>query len=298
MTKPDEQGKPRVSVIITSYNYGRYLAEAVESVVAQTCRDYEIIIVDDGSTDDTPEVADALKARYPSHRIKVVTQQNQGLSGARNAGIWEAAGEYIQPLDADDMLAPDYLEVTVKALDEDPGVSFVYTAPYYFGELACRHKGGGPDREFSLDRLINTNILSICAMFRKGAWEDVGGFKLRGRHTGYYDWEFWLSLAEAGHTGRFIDRPLYMYRRHEGSEVAGAMLRHREITYWIRGQHLRLYYPGQYRVHPGLARWMNWLKFAVKDPLSHHVYKEYPAVHMAFKKLLAGAGLLKAKRNR
>jgi len=295
IVNPDRQRPPRISVVIATYNYGQYLAEAVGSVAQQTFQDFELVIVDDGSTDGTREVVEGLKEKYPSHRIKYISQENQGLSGARNTAIGAASGEYIQPLDADDMLSPEFLEESLKAIEDDPGLTFVYTAPSYFGELAWRITGKS-DRRYDLERLLKSNIICVSPLFRRSAWDEVGGFKLRGPGTGYYDWEFYLSLVEAGHTGRHVDGPLYISRRHEGSERYKAMPRHRNITYWRRGQHLRLYYPGYYTVHPGLARTANWLRSECRDRLSFYISRRHPALHAVIRKLLVGVGLVRPRK--
>ncbi|GAJ13471.1 unnamed protein product, partial [marine sediment metagenome] len=101
--------RPKISVIITCYNYARFLPEAVESVIRQTCQDFEIIIVNDGSTDNSKETAKTLTEKYPKHQTRLINESNKGLATARNVGIGKARGRYILPLDADDKLHPQAL---------------------------------------------------------------------------------------------------------------------------------------------------------------------------------------------
>ena len=120
--------KPLISVVIANYNYGRYMTETIESVLAQRYAPVEIVFIDDGSTDDSLEIA----KRYP---ITVLAQQNQGVSAARNNAAQYAQGEYVLFLDSDDLLYPDSLEVLQQRLEaEGPKAGFAYGQLQYFGE--------------------------------------------------------------------------------------------------------------------------------------------------------------------
>lgn len=114
---------PRVSVVVPCYNYGRFVTEAVDSILAQTFRDYEVIVVDDGSTDNTPEVLRGIT----DPRVRVLRKENGGCASARNAGRALARGEFLTFLDADDLWRPTFLERQVAVLDAEPGVSFCFT---------------------------------------------------------------------------------------------------------------------------------------------------------------------------
>src|SRR5262245_25793619 len=124
-------GPPKVSVVITCHNLGRYLDEAVDSVLAQSFQDFEIVVVDDGSTEDETR---ALLADYRRPRTRVIRIDNRGLPGARNEGIRHTTGPYLCALDADDRLAPTYFEKAVAILDRDPSVAFVSHWLRTFGE--------------------------------------------------------------------------------------------------------------------------------------------------------------------
>ncbi|HNX59960.1 MAG TPA: glycosyltransferase family A protein, partial [Spirochaetota bacterium] len=122
---------PKVSVIIPCYNQGIYVDEAVDSVLRQTFDDYEIIIVNDGSTD---EITNEKLKSYCRPRTRVLTTENQGLAEARNTGIRNSSGVYILPLDADDVIAETYLEKAVAILDGNQKVGIVYSRAMLFGE--------------------------------------------------------------------------------------------------------------------------------------------------------------------
>jgi glycosyltransferase involved in cell wall biosynthesis len=217
--------EPRISVIIPCFNHGRYLPEAVASVVAQTFAGWELIIVDDGSTDDSAAVAEQLIARHPQQRMRLLRQANQGLSASRNNGIRLAQGSSILPLDADDQIEPDMLAATLAVLERRPEVGFVYTDVRMFGE-ENRIWSGGP---YSLDKLRFDCPMVPITLFRKHAWAATGGFRSDLYPQGYEDWDFWLSLAAAGWQGDHIARPLVRYRRSNGSMLAKARIHDLEL---------------------------------------------------------------------
>jgi stress-induced morphogen len=124
----------KVSVIIPCYNYAHFLPEAVESVIQQTFQDFEIVIVNDGSTDHSSEVAEQLKTKYSSCQIRIINQENSGQPAiSRNRGIAQALGKYILPLDADDKIGCTYLEKAVQVLDREPEIGVVYSWLRHFG---------------------------------------------------------------------------------------------------------------------------------------------------------------------
>jgi hypothetical protein len=224
-TDSKPMNEPQISVIIPCYNHGRYLPEAVASVVAQTFGDWELIIVDDGSTDDSAAVAERLIACYTRYPIRLLRQANQGLSASRNSGVRAARGAYILPLDADDLIEPEMLAATLAVLEHRPEVGFVYTDVRMFGE-ENRIWSGGP---YSLDKLRFDCPMVPITLFRKPAWAAIGGFRSDLVPQGYEDWDFWLSLAAAGWQGDHIALPLVRYRRSNGSMLANARLHDLEL---------------------------------------------------------------------
>jgi glycosyltransferase involved in cell wall biosynthesis len=235
-----QRSNPQVSVIIPCYNHGRYLPEALASVVAQTFDDWELIIVDDGSTDDSAAVAEQLIARNADRRMRLLRQANQGLSASRNNGIRHARGTYILPLDADDQIEPDMLAATLPVLERRPEVGFVYTDVQMFGEENRIWSGGS----YSLDKLRFDCPMVPITLFRTSAWAAAEGFRDNLFPPGYEDWDFWLSLAAAGWQGEHIARPLVRYRRSNGSMLAKARLHDLELRAQIVLNNPSLYTAG------------------------------------------------------
>jgi glycosyltransferase involved in cell wall biosynthesis len=201
--------RPRVAVVIPCYNLGRYLDEAVDSVLAQTFRDFEIVIVDDGS--DEPETM-RLLASYSRPQTRVVHSPNRGLPAARNLGIRESTGEYICALDADDILEPTCLEKSARVLDEDPTVAFVSHWLRAFGDETWEWQ---PER-CDLPSLLDRNTVNGTALVRREVVAAVGGFD-ETLTRGCEDWAFWLEVVSRGFRGAVIPEVLFRYRRRPDS---------------------------------------------------------------------------------
>lgn len=200
------QPAPSVSVIIPCYNYGRFLADAVESALGQTIPPQQIIIVDDGSTDDSLAVA----GRYAAHpTVRLIAQQNHGAIAAYNNGVRAASGEFFLILSADDRLDPRYLERAVPLLRARPHAGYVYTAYRMFG---ARHRllAAPP---FSARRLRLRPYINATALFRRAAWEQASGFSA-AMDGGHEDWDFYVSLAGLGWPGVALPEVLFHYRKH------------------------------------------------------------------------------------
>jgi glycosyltransferase involved in cell wall biosynthesis len=231
---------PRVSVIIPCYNQARFLPEAVASVVAQSSADWEILIVDDGSPDDTAAVAERLIAAYPERRITLLRQPNSGPGASRNTAIRRAQGLYILPLDADDTIAPTMLAETAAILDARPEVGFVYTDVRRFGEEATTLH----TVPYSLDALRFDCLMMPETLFRRAAWAQTDGFN-EAIAFRYEDWDFWLRLAHAGWQGYHLARPLVGYRRvATGSRLSAGRRNDLELRAQLVLNHAALYEPG------------------------------------------------------
>jgi glycosyltransferase involved in cell wall biosynthesis len=181
---------PKISVIIPCFNHGEYIDEAVESVLKQTYQDFEIIIINDGSTD---ELTNRLLSEYSKPKTTILTIRHQGLAAARNTGIEKSKGEYILPLDADDKIGNKYAEEAVKMLDLNKHVGIVYCEADRFNEKYERWEL----KEYNLQEELIENQIFCSAFFRKQDWEMVGGYNPKMIY-GYEDWDFWLSLIEMG----------------------------------------------------------------------------------------------------
>ena len=201
--------KPKVSVVIPCFNQGSYVEEAVDSVLQQTYKNYEIIIVNDGSTDaETNQLLHSFS--YP--HTNVIRSQNYGLANARNTGISASEGRYILPLDADDKIGSTYLDEAVKILEENSNIGIVYCNAEFFGG-----KSGPFDLpSFSKDRLLVENIIFCTAFFRKDDWRKIGGFN-PNMNYGWEDWDFWLSIIELDRDAYRIPETLFFHRKRANS---------------------------------------------------------------------------------
>jgi glycosyltransferase involved in cell wall biosynthesis len=196
---------PTYSVIITAYNEEEYIAGAIRSVLAQTHDDFELIVVDDGSTDGT---AAALQAYETDPRVTVIRQSNMGLSAARNTGIEASRGERIAFLDSDDLLMPGYLEAIDHAFKVLPNAGFVYTDAwslqastgrfYRASAMSRQHPPDDPPRdpvEF-LRLLMHGNFIFVSATVNRSALEQVGDFSTS--LTACEDYDLWIRLLSRG----------------------------------------------------------------------------------------------------
>lgn len=194
----------RVSIVIPCFNAGDLLSEAVESALAQTYSDVEVIIVDDGSTDArTQEIL--ATATWP--RTRIIRQDNAGPAAARNVAIAAASGEFILPLDADDRIAPSYVEKAVAAMVANPEVGIVYCKAMKFGA----ENGPWLLPPYTLRELVIDNVIFVTSLFRKADWEAVGGFRESLRH-GVEDYEFWIRIVGLGRRVVQLDEYLFFYR--------------------------------------------------------------------------------------
>jgi len=201
-----ENALPQVSIVIPCFNQGAFIDDALLTIFEQTYDDYDIVIVNDGSDDDTtPKILDSLT--FP--RVTVVHQDNVGLPGARNRGISVARGEYVVSLDADDELAPRFLEELSGALDADEGIAFAHCWARIFGD----YQAIWATRPFNRFQLLLSNSVVGCVMLRKVAWEAVGGYD-ESMLEGNEDWDLWIRLSEGGFGNTQITEPLFWYRKH------------------------------------------------------------------------------------
>jgi len=197
---------PLVSVVIPAYNPEPFLIETIASAEAQTHSNCEVIVVDDGS--DKPESLELL-SQLERQGVPVVRQENKGLAGARNTGIRHAKGDYVVPLDADDLLEPQMVERCVEELQANPDAGFVYFDYTVFGDSNYIERPG----EYNFYRLLSENFMACCCCMPKVAWEQIGGYD-EWHHWGYEDWSFFINLGKNGYFGRYVEEPLFRYRTH------------------------------------------------------------------------------------
>lgn len=227
-----------ISIIIPCYNYAKYLQECIDSLVHQTYPLHEIIVVNDGSPDNTSEVAKQLIEKYSNHNIILLEKENGGLSSARNAGIKIANGKYIMCLDADDKLVPAGIEEHVKLMDSD--MTIAQCALMEFGD---RHIMMTPTTPTNLKRVMQSNTIYCNAMFSKRMWQEVRGFD-EGTliRYGLEDWEFWIRLLAIGchvNTSEFV---ALRYRVHGNNMTKETTHPHRQELYnYIYDKHKKIY---------------------------------------------------------
>jgi len=206
---------PRVSVIMPVFNASRWLPQSLASVDAQTYRDFELVIVDDGSTEERTRVLLDEAARRPG--VTVHRTENRGPSHARNLAIERARGAYILPLDADDYLAPTFLARTVPVLDAHPELGVAYT---WVG-LVGGHHGIWRTGDFSVRELLVRCTLHVASLYRCELWQDVGGYDPRFVESSE-DWDLWLGAVERGWRGQCVPEVLVYYRRSATSRERNA----------------------------------------------------------------------------
>jgi tetratricopeptide (TPR) repeat protein len=206
----------KVSIIIPTYNHAHYLAEAIESILAQTFTDWEAIIVDDGSTDSTFEVV----SRFTDARIHYIHQENAGLAAARNRGIRAAGQEYLAFLDADDEWEPNFLAQCVDRLEKDDKAAAVYTRFHHIdrkGATLPRPGGQVIKPEELRRRLIEGGFFPPCAVVARTAIvQEAGMFDTELEGQGAEDWDLWLRITEE-HRMEGIAQPLARYRVYSQS---------------------------------------------------------------------------------
>lgn len=202
---------PKVSVYITTHNYGRYINQAVDSVLAQTFKDWELIIIDDGSTDNTQETL----ARYSDNAaITVIKQENKGLNISNNVAIRLSRGDYVMRLDADDYLDENCLLVLSNALDQKPEIGLVYPDFYNVDENGklieiIRRKKIGEEVE-----LLDLPAHGACTMIRKEVLVNLGSYS--EEYTCQDGYDMWLRLIQ-NYAPYNVNVPLFYYRQHPQS---------------------------------------------------------------------------------
>jgi glycosyltransferase involved in cell wall biosynthesis len=204
---------PRVSVIIPCYNTAEFVAETLESVFSQTYRDYEVVVVNDGSP-DTPELERAIAPWRD--RITYIHTENCGLAGARNNGIRASRGDLIALLDSDDIWEPHYLEVQVRNLDEDPSADIVYPNALIFGEGLRTSEFPRSRGEVTFRSLVDeTCVVMVSVLARRTALERVGLFDANLRSC--EDFDMWLRCMKSGSRIIYHREVLVRYRRRSSS---------------------------------------------------------------------------------
>lgn len=212
--------KPLISVIIPCYNHAKFIDECLQSVLNQSYKDWECIIVSDGSTDNTAEIAGRWVEKHTKFRY--FFQENSGPSAARNLGIENANGNWILPLDADNHLHPNYMQNALQYF-ANLKLKLIYGQVKKFGT----EMGIWVLPEFNLSNLASCNMIENCSFFKKSDWESVGGYDERLIH-GYEDWEFWISILKNGGEIKKMDT-IAVYYRVTGDSRSNSLLQHERL---------------------------------------------------------------------
>jgi glycosyltransferase involved in cell wall biosynthesis len=222
---------PRYSVVIPAYRAGRTIEATLRSVYLQTTHDFDVAIVDDGSPDDTVERARTLA----DERVTVLHQEHLGPSAARNLAIASTHGEYVCPLDADDLLLPHFLETMGAALDRNPDAGFAYTDAWTLDDVTGRIRRASAkayqrpptpaptDRRAFFRELLDRNFVLCCVLIRRSVLEEVGGDDVR--ISGSEDWELWLRVVASGWSAVEVPGRLAVYREGQPASNSGDPLK-------------------------------------------------------------------------
>ncbi|HEX8974742.1 MAG TPA: glycosyltransferase [Patescibacteria group bacterium] len=201
---------PLVSIIMPTYNQKDYIKETLDSVLAQIYPDWECVIVDDGSTDGTAEVVGKYVER--DKRFKYIRQENSGPSEARNNGILHSHGEYILPLDSDDLISPRYIRDAVDFFIKNPETKLVYCKSEYFGE-----KSGEVELlDYSYEKILFFNMIFCSAIYRRVDYDKTKGYN-GNMKNGLEDWDFWLTFLQEKDIVHRLPITHFFYRIKKGS---------------------------------------------------------------------------------
>lgn len=220
-----------VTIVITCFNYGAYLAESVDSALSQDGGEPRVMVIDDGSA-DARTLAEL--ERLPP-RVEVVRQANAGRCAARNTGLRRIETPYVLILDADDRLVSDALRLLRSPLEAEPTLGFSYGIMRFFGAW----EGILKMPPYDPYRLLYRHIIGSVALVRRQLLEDVGGYD--PAFDGYEDWELWLHALDRGWRGRRVEAVTLLYRRHDRMTFLRARSRYRATFRRLRRKHSALY---------------------------------------------------------
>lgn len=199
-----------VSIVVPCYNQACFLSDSLNSIIYQTYFNWECIIVNDGSSDNTENIAKEFCQK--DSRFKYYFKNNGGLSAARNSGIIKSSGEYVLPLDADDLIGNTYLEKAVKRFIEFPDTKLVYCKAEIFGDIVKNWEL----EEYNYEKLLFSNMIFCSAIFRKKDFDITVGYN-ENMIYGLEDWDFWITLLDENDIVYQIPETLFYYRIKESS---------------------------------------------------------------------------------
>lgn len=212
-----------VTIIIPCYNQAHWLPDAIESALSQTIP-CDVIVVNDGSPDNTSSVAQ-------NYAVRLIEKENGGLSSARNAGIRKAKTTWVLTLDADDKIAPDFVEKCL-AKAKTTNADIIGTGQQEFGDSNRQYQFlDNPSHE----DFRSANRINCCSLFKKEIWESIQGYD-ENMKLGYEDWDFWLRATQKGYKVSVVNEFLFFYRKHGISMVTTARKHHKEIVDYMHSK--------------------------------------------------------------
>lgn len=229
---------PDISIIVPCYNQAVYLSECLQSVLDQSYTNWECVIVNDGSPDNTQEVV--LQWTTKDSRFIYFEKDNGGLSNARNFGISNARGRYILPLDCDDKIGKKYVELGVKKIKENENIGVVYCKGRYFDAI----NRPWILQNYNKKQILCENLIFCSAIFRKDDWKAIGGYDENMRF-GWEDWEFWINLIYSQNREvEILNYEGFYYRQKENSmlvSIAADEEKQNKSYNYIYAKHKKLY---------------------------------------------------------
>lgn len=203
----------KISILMGIYNCAPTLPEAIDSILAQTYPNWQLILCDDGSTDDTYAVAESYRQQYPQKIVLLKNEKNMGLNFTLNHCLEAADGEYIARMDGDDISLPDRFEKELAALEADPTLAVVSTSMIYFDDEGDFVSSASVCEYPTKDMLVHGPVhCHAPCMVRTEVMRSVGGYSVDKKLLRVEDWHLWLKMYSAGHHGRNLSEPLYKMR--------------------------------------------------------------------------------------
>ncbi|WP_405210803.1 glycosyltransferase family 2 protein [Dokdonia sp. Asnod2-E02] len=230
---------PEVSIIVPCYNQAHFLNDSLQSVLNQIFDAWECIIVNDGSPDNTEEVAQKWCAK--DARFKYIKKTNGGLSSARNAGIAISRGDFILPLDADDLIHSDYLQKLLPVIENNDAIEVVSCYSIFFRNTIDNVVNTRKPTGTTIDALLYENMIMATSLYRKESWNRVGGYD-ESMKDGFEDWDFWISILKDGAEFKIVPEFLFYYRKAAASMLTNTVANHLEsVTKYIYKKHPEVY---------------------------------------------------------
>lgn len=214
-----------ISIIVPCYKQAHFLSETLQSILDQKYDKWECIIVNDGSPDNTEQIAKEWCEK--DQRFKYLKKENGGLPSARNAGIAISEGKYILPLDSDDKIHSTFLEKINLAFFKNPNLKLVTSRIRFFGVSQDEMKL--PD--YTYQKLLIWNCFVCCSCFEKKSWEEVNGYDENMKS--FEDWEFWIRILDERSKVYKIPEFMFFYRKHEKESMSNSFKRDPDFSYYL-----------------------------------------------------------------